>query len=736
MAIGKINSRAFGIITIGEKLDSGGEGQVLLTGYPDLLLKVYDPDLDPVTNTAQIQEGKQRKIIAYTTFSNLMFMKVPELECLPSEYIELPGGIPAYLMSRAKGKNLQDVLLGDLFKLSIQERLRISKGLAKALDYLHSSQVIHADIRPDNFFLHKEANDYTVFVLDIDGGGYFGPVERVGPNFPPTVSPRRLYQSPELVFQSSLEIWKNPNWRRQPDLWALAVLLYQILVDKAGPFPTRPSRKDIPGYLPYGRHEFAENGGWPKNWQYILMKDYEVPYDIVDGFRQVFNGVRRIDNGADLRLNAADWQKRLDIALKKNTGFYTLHTSQSAVRKSSTPRRSLNQPSNPVLNTTQSAPVPPPPTPSVTRVKKSKTVSKPVWPILVTVVLFFIFYPRAVRSWRMASLCSTTEVSIEGNNVLVQDTARWTDVGMWLSVWVQINGEEHYAYAVRDRYLFEVGEPIQTVYLIGVRVVEGPLGGGPDQFCNNVFISPTLTPLHTTVSTISPSVIPLAVAEQKSANVQPEVTSANLSDPKIAVPTLPSANTQPVSDVTIGRVIANDWVNIRSGPGTNAAPLTSVRSGTNVVVLGKNEDSTWLLVQVEDVQGWMTAALVDLNGQSVPFIVPGSTPLTVQIPSTPVPTCGGVPTRFRPGETVIVDFNQDDALRILRDYRSGANQTLAQAYDNQSLRLNHGPDCYDRQWYWNVTLNLSSNSSFSGWAAETDESGHPYMCSLANRECR
>ena len=47
-------------------------------------------------------------------------------------------------------------------------------------------------------------------------------------------------------------------------------------------------------------------------------------------------------------------------------------------------------------------------------------------------------------------------------------------------------------------------------------------------------------------------------------------------------------------------------VNLREGPGTNYPTVGVVPAGTKVTVVGRNEDSSWLLVETEKGKAWMT----------------------------------------------------------------------------------------------------------------------------------
>lgn len=96
---------------------------------------------------------------------------------------------------------------------------------------------------------------------------------------------------------------------------------------------------------------------------------------------------------------------------------------------------------------------------------------------------------------------------------------------------------------------------------------------------------------------------------------------------------------------------------------------------------------------------------------------------------------GAAASRFQPGDIVVVDFQGDGALRILRNIDGGAMDTLAQAYDNQSLTLLDGPVCGSWRgrnvWYWYVQ---HQQTGVEGWVAEGTASDL-WMCPLANPEC-
>lgn len=109
---------------------------------------------------------------------------------------------------------------------------------------------------------------------------------------------------------------------------------------------------------------------------------------------------------------------------------------------------------------------------------------------------------------------------------------------------------------------------------------------------------------------------------------------------------------------------AVDYVNIRSGPGTNYPVLVAAPPGTTGEVTGKSADSTWWQVKIStqysaDGFGWVSADWVlTQNTGNVPVVAPPAAPPTIEAtPPAPSPTFGCVLiaqsptdyTQFTPG---------------------------------------------------------------------------------------
>ena len=109
-----------------------------------------------------------------------------------------------------------------------------------------------------------------------------------------------------------------------------------------------------------------------------------------------------------------------------------------------------------------------------------------------------------------------------------------------------------------------------------------------------------------------------------------------------ATPT-PTATSTPVPQRCSVQV---DSLNLRSGPGpAYVPPLATVSNRSVLLPLGRNDDSTWILVQVEDSgqEGWVSAnpsyVACDTPIADLPPVAPPPTPVPpTPLPVTPTPT--------------------------------------------------------------------------------------------------
>lgn len=74
------------------------------------------------------------------------------------------------------------------------------------------------------------------------------------------------------------------------------------------------------------------------------------------------------------------------------------------------------------------------------------------------------------------------------------------------------------------------------------------------------------------------------------------------------------------ADVLARIVVTSEYVNIRSGPGTNYAVLGRLQNGQKASVTGKSIDGAWWRIDFAGQTGWVSASLTQFSG--IPEAVP------------------------------------------------------------------------------------------------------------------
>jgi uncharacterized protein YraI len=93
----------------------------------------------------------------------------------------------------------------------------------------------------------------------------------------------------------------------------------------------------------------------------------------------------------------------------------------------------------------------------------------------------------------------------------------------------------------------------------------------------------------------------------------------------------------------IARVIA-ETANLRTGPGTSYPLVSSVPGGTEMVIIGRNADASWLRVQLSGERvAWVASFLVEVNADltTVGVIPTEEVPPTPDVTPGPTPESGG-----------------------------------------------------------------------------------------------
>ncbi len=310
-----IRSTLIKSIVLGTPLSTtGAQGIVWNTNNANYLVKTYAPDDLP---KGMDLEGA-RKLMArrYAVFSTRRFEADTEVASLPLEYLgrieanDGSGTTPAYLMRKAIGADLE-ITTNFQTKYPYEARLRMARSLSHGLLRVHGAGVIHADFKPNNFILNER--DCVIQIIDIDGGGFEGHVNGKLDAFPPIVRmPNGVYAAPEFALgvKSWADAWDNRNLRTQLELWSLAVMIYQLLVNNQGPFPSR----DNPGTEYFSKKDYCKNEAvWPKPWQWDEMRKFGLSFSVIETFIKHFSANKRLQ--PNNRFLPMDWRVILDNEL-------------------------------------------------------------------------------------------------------------------------------------------------------------------------------------------------------------------------------------------------------------------------------------------------------------------------------------------------------------------------------------------------------------------------------------
>jgi uncharacterized protein YraI len=178
---------------------------------------------------------------------------------------------------------------------------------------------------------------------------------------------------------------------------------------------------------------------------------------------------------------------------------------------------------------------------------------------------------------------------------------------------------------------------------------------------NAPIVAPTAQPTVAPVASVvepSPTAIDTAQTPQATsgATSAPSSTSALTTAPTTtptAAPTVVPTNASASTAATI-TVVVNDYVNLRSGPGTNYDLIGRINKSESAKVIGKSADGLWWQVSANGKTAWVLGQLVQAsaaaNGVAVVQAPPAPTlapttqptltptaPAVAEVPATPTP---------------------------------------------------------------------------------------------------
>lgn len=212
-----------GQLTITRKLGEGGMGAVYLARHHILetlwVVKVLLPKWSQDGTMVQrfINEAKAASSIAHASIIEV------------GDCGQLAEGTWYIVMKYLDGGTLDRFLKSQGGPISMHLALQIVVPVADGLEAAHARDIIHCDLKPENIYLvHRGANPHHPVILDFGIARMSEEVSGVH-TAPGMIAGTLAYMAPEQIFD-------RRTVDRRTDVYALAVILYQMVTGGWLPF--------------------------------------------------------------------------------------------------------------------------------------------------------------------------------------------------------------------------------------------------------------------------------------------------------------------------------------------------------------------------------------------------------------------------------------------------------------------------------------------------------------------
>ena len=190
---------------------------------------------------------------------------------------DLGNGQPWIAYEFIKGHTLRE-LISSGKKFEPEEALQITAEIAHALDYIHSSGIVHRDVNPNNVMI---TTDGAVKIMD------FGIAHRSGEPYPKQLAGTPGYMSPETA--------KGEEGGPESDIYSLGLICYELIagdpVYSGESVAEVISKVVVNDFLSLQKKKFGLN---EKIYEIIEKALCANPHDRYDGAREFAHDIEQI----------------------------------------------------------------------------------------------------------------------------------------------------------------------------------------------------------------------------------------------------------------------------------------------------------------------------------------------------------------------------------------------------------------------------------------------------------
>lgn len=211
-------------------------------------------------------------IIKFILYSPINFKWKPK-PVIITEYAS--NGSLSQLIEHDKSTPGQHILNGTM-------KLKIIYGIASAMSYLHSHNILHRDLKPDNVLLDKylfpKVGDFGLSKSNSNDGQQ--------QNFLLSTGNGNIKGTPAFI---SPEIWSDGKYSKSSDVYAFAIVVYEIMTcEKA--FPNSNFYSLIAGVVNRSRPEF--NVFVPDAYKYLIIRCWSHDPEERPTFDEILNELK------------------------------------------------------------------------------------------------------------------------------------------------------------------------------------------------------------------------------------------------------------------------------------------------------------------------------------------------------------------------------------------------------------------------------------------------------------